>query len=317
MTGDAATRGSEFPLPLDGLLVVDKPAGWTSHDIVAKVRRISAVRRIGHAGTLDPAATGVLPLGIGQGARVLEYVSGADKAYRATVRLGLTTDTDDADGAPLESGDWQTVTEEQVRAALQRFVGEIEQIPPAYSAIKQAGVPLHRLARAGRDVSPPPRRVTVERITLLTLALPDVTIDVDCSKGTYIRSLARDLGSQLGCGAHLAALRRLRTGPFTLDDAHSLDEIAVAAASGGLPALILPPDVALLSAPALVVDAGDEMRLLTGRGIALGAPSYPPDTRARAYALDGTFLAIVRPAGPGGWAPDKVFTEGRTTNDER
>ena len=317
MTGDATTRTSQSAIPLDGLLVVDKPAGWTSHDVVAKARRITGVRRVGHAGTLDPAATGVLPLGIGQGTRVLEYLSGADKAYRATVRLGLTTDTDDAEGAPLESGDWHAVTEEQVRAALAQFVGEIEQVPPAYSAIKQAGVPLHRLARAGRAVRPPPRRVTIERITLLELALPDVSIEVECSKGPYIRSLARDLGVLLGCGAHLTALRRLRTGPFTLDGALSLDDIAAAAASGGLPALIVPPDVALLSAPVLVVGHADELRLLTGRSITRGAPSYSTDTRARAYAADGTFLAIVRAAAPDEWAPDKVFAEVRSTNDER
>lgn len=310
MPGDAAIGDDpQFHMRLDGLLVVDKPAGWTSHDVVAKVRRLTGIRRTGHAGTLDPAATGVLPLGIGRGTRMLEYLAGADKVYRATVRLGLTTDTDDAEGRPLAAGEWRGITDDHVRAALAAFVGEIEQVPPAYSAIKRGGVPLHRMARAGVAVRPEPRRVRIERIAVLDTTLPDVTIEVVCSKGTYVRSLARDLGAALGCGAHLAALRRLRTGPFTLNDAHSLEGLAAAAAWGALPALVLPPDMALLPAPALIVGAAGETRLLTGRSIPAGTGAALTGTMARAYGSDGTFLAVVRTTADGNWAPEKVFAQ--------
>lgn len=289
---------------MHGLLVVDKPAGWTSHDVVAKVRRLTGVRRVGHAGTLDPAATGVLPLGVGQGTRVLDYLAGADKSYRGTLRLGRTTDTDDAEGVTLEERDWSRISPEDVRAALGHFTGEISQVPPAYSAIKRGGVPLHRLARAGAPVRPEPRRVRIDRIDVLDVRLPDVTFEVECSKGTYIRSLARDVGEALGCGAHLVALRRLRTGPFTLTDAHTLEEISVTAESEGLPAMLLPLDTPLLGAPAMIVGAEDETRILTGRSVAAGRRD--PGVLARAYAADGAFLAVVR-AAASGWIPEKVF----------
>ncbi len=292
-------------LPLHGLLVVDKPVGWTSHDVVAKVRRITGVRRVGHAGTLDPAATGVLPVGVGQGTRVLEYLSATDKAYRATIRVGARTDTDDADGTVIEQRDWHGVTPADVRQALSRFVGLIDQVPPAYSAIKQHGVALHRLARRGVEVTPATRQVTIWRIDILDLTLPDVTIEVTCSKGTYVRSLARDLGDVLGCGAHLAALRRLRTGIFAESDAHTLEHLAAIAEAGGLPALLFAPDVALLAFPAIIVGAAGEDDVVNGRLLASVAPP-PPAMLARVYGDDGAFLATVSGAA-GGWQPEKVF----------
>lgn len=293
---------------MDGLLVIDKPAGWTSHDVVARVRRITGVRRVGHAGTLDPAATGVLPLGIGRGTRVLEYLGDADKSYIGTLRLGLTTTTDDAEGEPIQTRDWRGITEADVRAVLSRFVGDIAQVPPTFSAIKRAGVPLYRLARKGIAVRPEPRQVRIDRIDGLQIALPDLTIAVTCSKGTYIRSLARDIGEALGCGAHLTALRRTRHGPFTLAEALSLEALAPLAERGELAARLLPPDLTLLSAPVLIVGTASERRLLTGRSIRgeRGAASGP---RARVYAADGAFVAIARPDGHGGWLPDKVFAE--------
>ncbi len=318
---DTAHRTPHRAVSLDGLIVVDKPVGWTSHDVVAKLRRLTGERRIGHAGTLDPTATGVLPLGIGQGTRVIEYLLDDDKAYRATVRLGSTTDTDDAEGTVVRTGDWRSVTEEQVRAALGVFVGTIAQVPPAYSAIKRGGVPLHRLARAGEAVRPEPRRVTIYRIDVLAIALPDVTFEVVCSKGTYVRSLARDLGEALGCGGHLATLRRLRAGPFTLADAHTLGEIEDATASGGLPALLLPLDRPLLHTPALILDRRQESLLLTGRPLRhVGAPATPPRgstadvaaRRARAYGDDGAFVAVARHDGTA-WVPEKVFADPRAS----
>ncbi len=290
---------------LHGFLVIDKPEGWTSHDVVARIRRLTGLRRVGHAGTLDPLATGVLPVALGQATKLLEYLTEADKGYRATVRLGLTTDTDDATGTPLAERPWQHLTEEAVRRALAEFVGSIEQVPPTYSAIKRGGVPLYRLARRGQPVTAPARTVTISRIDLLTVALPDVTFEVACSKGTYIRSLARDLGERLGSGAHLRALRRLWTGPFDLRTAHTLDDVAQAVASGALPSLLLPPDAVLPAAPTLVLGPQGERRLVTGQ--ALGIPATHPDgTVGRAYGTDGALLGVVRVVA-GGWRPHKVL----------
>ena len=298
----------QAPAPLDGLLVVDKPAGWSSHDVVAKVRRITGVRRVGHAGTLDPMATGVLPLGLRQGTRVLEYLSDADKAYRGTIRLGTTTTTDDAEGEPVQVSDWRSITDEAVRAVLARFVGPLEQRPPSFSAIKRGGTPLYKLARRGVAVEAPLRHVTISSLNVLSLALPDIEVEVACSKGTYIRSLARDVGVALGCGAHLAALRRLRTGPFTLSQAHTLDDLATAAADGGLPALISTPDAALTVLPAVVVSGEAARRVLTGRDIAL--PDRPAGSAkiARCYDAVGHFLGLLENVAADQWHPAKMMT---------
>ncbi|MFN8555852.1 MAG: tRNA pseudouridine(55) synthase TruB [Dehalococcoidia bacterium] len=290
---------------LGGLLVIDKPAGWTSHDVVARVRRLAGRRRCGHAGTLDPLATGVLPLGLGSGTRMLEYLGDADKAYRATIRLGRTTDTDDADGLTLEERPWGGVTTGAIADAIAAFLGEIDQTPPIYSAIKRDGVPLHRLARAGAAVQVAPRRVRIDRIDVLDITPPHVTIEVACSKGTYIRSLARDLGATLGCGAHLAALRRLRHGPFTEADVHTLEAVAAAVAEGRLAGLLLPLDLPLATAPAITVDERAARLLLTGRIVPCSAVE-PEGRLGRAYDSSGRFLAVVR-ATAGAWAPVKVF----------
>jgi tRNA pseudouridine55 synthase len=291
---------------VDGLLVIDKPAGWTSHDVVAKVRRITGVRRVGHAGTLDPAATGVLPLGIGQGTRMLAYLGDADKSYTGIVRLGLTTTTDDATGEPEQERDWHGITEADIRRVLALFLGEIAQIPPAFSAIKRGGVPLYKLARAGIEVERAARRVRIDRLALLRVTMPDIAIAVECSKGTYIRSLARDIGEALGCGAHLSALRRTRHGPFTLAEATTLEALARAAEFGALPGLLLPADHALRQAPALVLGPANEQLLLTGRAVSSGAKNEAGQ-RARVYGADGSFLAVARADGQGHWLPEKVL----------
>lgn len=291
---------------MDGLLIIDKPPGWTSHDVVARVRRLSGVRRVGHAGTLDPMATGVLPLGLGRATRVLEYLSDAGKVYQATVRLGISTDTDDAEGVVIAERDPSALTEGQVRDALATFGGEIEQMPPVYSAIKQGGVSLHRLARAGRAVQVQPRRVRIDRIEVLAVALPEVTFVIECSKGTYVRSLARDLGERLGVGGHLTALRRLRSGPFTLAAAHTVEQLAATAADGKLATLLLPADAGIIAMVSLTLDSVQAYRVLTGRGIRLAGAPPPNATLARAYSADRVFLAIVR-AGDGEWMPAKVF----------
>ncbi|MGH2585360.1 MAG: tRNA pseudouridine(55) synthase TruB [Dehalococcoidia bacterium] len=298
------------PLPIDGLVIIDKPGGWTSHDVVARMRRLTGVRRIGHAGTLDPLATGVLPLGIGQGTRVLEYVSDAEKEYVATVRLGVATDTYDADGRIVATADWTGIGEAHIREILPDFTGQIDQRPPVFSAIKHRGVPLHRLARAGRDVDVPARTVTIFAIDVVAFDLPDVVIRVQCSKGTYIRSLAHDLGQELGCGAHLGALRRTATGGFALAQALTLDRWEQAITDGDWPAHVLPLDAPLAARPALILDAQSATRLQDGVAPAAHDAGLPPNTLARAYGLDGVLLAILRRRqGESGWRAEKVFVE--------
>lgn len=214
-----------------GLVVLDKPAGWTSHDVVARVRRIVRTRRVGHAGTLDPMATGVLVLGVDRATKLLGHLALTDKSYRATVRLGQSTLTDDAEGELTGGSSAAGVDPAAVRAGLAALTGEIEQVPSAVSAVKIAGRRAYARVRAGEEVALPPRRVTVSRLSLEALRRPapellDLDVVVDCSSGTYVRALARDLGAALGVGGHLTALRRTRVGPFTLAGALTLEQLA-------------------------------------------------------------------------------------------
>ncbi len=214
VTGPASPDRRNRPVPVEGILVVDKPQGMTSHDVVRKVRRVLKTRRVGHTGTLDPLATGVLPIAIGDGTRIVQFLMEGDKTYRATFKLGEITDTQDADGKILESRPLSGVSEETIAAAVRSLTGTIRQVPPMYSALKKNGVPLHRLARQGVEVPREAREIRIDRISLIDVQLPLVTIEVDCSKGTYIRTLCHDVGMLLGCGAHLTALRRTRNGSF-------------------------------------------------------------------------------------------------------
>jgi tRNA pseudouridine55 synthase len=222
----------------DGFAIVDKPPGMTSHDVVGRARRQLHERRIGHAGTLDPDATGVLLLGIGRATRLLQFLSGADKTYVAEIVLGIETDTLDAAGVIVETHDMAAVTVDDVVAAAKQFVGDIEQVPPMVSAIKVGGRRLHEMAREGIEIERPPRRVHVDRFDVEPIAPPRSAVPgaaralvyravIDCSSGTYVRSLAADLGRALGGGAHLRALRRTRVGRFTIDEACPLDAIVV------------------------------------------------------------------------------------------
>lgn len=216
---------------LGGILVVDKPTGLSSHAVVARIRRLAGTRKVGHAGTLDPMATGVLVLGIGRGTRLLHFLVGADKQYTATVRLGVATTTDDADGEITATADASGCTEHQVRAAAARLTGHIDQVPSAVSAIKVDGRRAYARVRAGEQVDLAPRPVTVSAFDVLGCSAAeaagavDVGVHVACSSGTYVRALARDLGASLGVGGHLTALRRTRVGPFGLADAHPLDDL--------------------------------------------------------------------------------------------
>lgn len=227
-------RPPRRPPAADGFVIVDKPQGWTSHDVVGRMRRLASTRKVGHAGTLDPMATGVLVVGIGRATRLLTYVVGEDKEYRATVRLGVSTTTDDAEGDVLERADAAGVTDAAVAAAVVPLTGPILQVPSSVSAIKVDGKRAYARVRAGEEIALAARPVTVSRFDVDALrretvegtTVVDVDVTVVCSSGTYVRALARDLGESLGCGGHLTMLRRTRVGGYTLDDARSLDELA-------------------------------------------------------------------------------------------
>ena len=212
---------------MHGLLLIDKPSGLSSHDVVRHVRRLFKTRKVGHAGTLDPLATGVLPVAIGEGTKLLQFLLAEDKAYRATMRLGVTTDTLDSEGTVLTTQVVPSDLAAVLPNLLPRFRGEIEQIPPMYSALKKDGVPLYKLARAGKVVEREARCVTIESLELINVQSPDVTLEVECTKGTYIRTLCADLGEAVGCGAHVIALRRLRTGQYPIERCLPLDQLSV------------------------------------------------------------------------------------------
>ena len=226
----AATRGSAQPVPAPGLVIVDKPAGMTSHDVVGRCRRLFGTRKVGHAGTLDPMATGVLVIGIERATKILGLITGTDKSYAATIRLGQTTSTEDAEGEVLRTVPAEQVTDEQIAAAVSALRGNIDQVPSAVSAIKVAGERSYKLAREGRAVELPARPVRIERFDVLAVrrhdGFADVDVVVDCSSGTYIRALARDVGDALGVGGHLTALRRTAVGRYGLDEARTLDDLA-------------------------------------------------------------------------------------------
>lgn len=291
----------------------------TSHDVVARVRRLARQKRVGHAGTLDPAATGVLPVCLGQATRVAEYLSESGKAYRATIRFGVVTDTYDAEGSVVRETP-VTLTEAEIAAALPAFLGEQMQVPPAYSAIKRGGQPVYKLARAGEQVELEPRPVVIYALRVVSWAAPDLVLDVECGKGTYIRSLAYDLGERLGPGAHLAALVRTRSGPFTLKQCVTLQGLERALADGTWRDALYAPDEALLERRAAILGAVSEARMRNGQLLRFGPETRPADgdgTDARepregellrAYTTDGRFMGLLRwETAQGAWQPAKVL----------
>ncbi len=302
----SASNPTEPQTALDGIFAIHKEAGWTSHDVVAKVRRIAHLKRVGHAGTLDPAATGVLPVCLGQATRVVEYLSDTGKAYRATITFGVETNTYDAEGevtATLPVP--ETLDEVAIAAVLPQFLGTVMQVPPIFSALKHNGQRLYDLARAGVVVEMKPRPVRIDALTIVDWHAPTLVLDVACGKGTYIRSLAHDLGAVFGCGAHLAALVRTRVGPFALAQTITLDGLATAFAEGTWSNHFYAPDEALLSLPAAILAEGNEDRLRKGQPLRF--PSVSEDEHLRAYATDGRFLGLLARRAPDAWQPDKVF----------
>lgn len=269
---------------MTGIAVVDKPAGWTSFDVVAKLRRALGERRIGHGGTLDPMATGVLPIFVGRATRAVEFLEAADKEYEAGLRLGLVTDTQDTTGRVLEERP-VNVSEEELRAAILGLRGEREQLPPMYSAVKVGGKALYAYARSGRTVERKSRRITVFDAVPLGWNGEEYRFRVVCSKGTYIRTLCHDLGESLGCGGAMSSLRRLRAGPFRLEETVTLEKVEERGADCLLPLDSLFPDF-----PSLRLDERGAGRIRCGGEIPLEAA----EGEYRLYAPDGEFLALAR-----------------------
>jgi len=290
-------------VPQPGLVVVDKPAGWTSHDVVARLRRLAGTRRVGHAGTLDPMATGVLVVGVGVATRLLHHLVLTDKAYTATIRLGQATVTDDAEGVVVSASSAADVTEDAVRAAMNELTGEIDQVPSAVSAIKVSGQRAYDRVRAGEDVVLDPRRVTVSRFAATAFRRPtpellDVDADVECSSGMYVRALARDVGAALEVGGHLTALRRTRVGPFPIELARTLDELATLDDPVTLPLT----EAVRAAFPVREIDDAETRELSFGRPLQpLGI-----DGVHGAFAQDGTVIALLREA-DGAARPVLVF----------
>jgi tRNA pseudouridine55 synthase len=283
-----------------GLAVIDKPAGWTSHDVVARVRRLAATRRVGHAGTLDPLATGVLLVGVGAATRLLGYLSGSDKSYRATVVLGVATTTDDAEGEPTVRRPTAGLTDEQIRSAAAGLVGRIEQVPPAYSAVQQQGRRAYAAARAGQPLDLPPRQIEVHRLEVLAVRRAGDTVladlDIDVSAGGYIRALARDLGRSLQVGGHLSALRRTRVGRYTLDRASPPEP----------PLALRPLDTVVAETfPRRDVDADTARRVAHGGRLPPGGSTEPVGV----FGPAGRLLALVADR-DGAAHPLVVFPEG-------
>jgi tRNA pseudouridine55 synthase len=312
--------GEEIRYPgtlMDGILNINKPAGKTSYDIVAAVKRLTGERHTGHAGTLDPEASGVLPVCLGKGTRIVEFLMDAHKIYRAVIELGITTDSYDGAGEITRRADAAHINRSDVEKALEAFRGDITQVPPMFSALKHQGQPLYNLAREGISVERPGRPVTIYRLDLLEWQPLLVTLEIECSKGTYIRSIANDLGEALGCGAYLKNLVRSAYGVFQLADAITLDDLGEAKRRGDWEKFLRPIDSVLGFMPSVTVDDTGEAAIKTGNppkiedkipDNAQTPPLFPSIEYMRAYSADGRFLAILhKDKEYGVWRPKKVF----------
>jgi tRNA pseudouridine55 synthase len=306
-----------------GIFNIDKPKGLTSHDVVSRVRRIlrsylreqtqnSKLRtqnyKVGHAGTLDPMATGVLPVVVGKATRLVEYLADADKAYRATLMLGATSDTYDAEGTVIATPDVHLPNLAEVEAALSPFRGAIAQLPPMHSAITVGGQKLYDLARKGVEVEREPRRVTIHRLDLEWYKQPELSLYVECSKGTYIRSLAHDLGAALGTGAYLTALVRTRHGPFTLDGATTLEGLEAAFGEGTWQESLYPPETIMQGWPSRTANEQEEVEIRQGKTLDAPPPASGSRGTLAAYTQRGELLAILYwDEARSTWQPRKVF----------
>ena len=272
---------------MNGIILIDKPQGWTSHDVVGKLRGILHERRIGHSGTLDPLATGLLVVFAGRATRAVEFAEADKKEYIAGLRLGISTDTQDITGRIINEGT-DLPDEMELRKALERFKGELEQIPPMYSAVKVGGKKLYELARKGESIERKPRHITVFGLETAGREDNDCILNVVCSKGTYIRTLCHDIGTALGCGGCMSSLRRTKSGVFSVEDAYTITEVQDAADRGEADKLLLPADTLFAGYPELRADAASEKLLRNGCIVDASAP----DGRFRVYSEKGEFLLL-------------------------
>jgi tRNA pseudouridine55 synthase len=295
-------------MTIDGFLNVNKPSGMSSFSVVSFVRRLTRQKKTGHAGTLDPLATGVLPICLGRATRITRFLMESGKTYRAEIELGVSTDTFDREGTITERLDPGTVTESEISNVLGFFRGKIEQMPPAYSALKSGGKRYYDMARAGETIDIKPRKVEIYRLDLISWEKPVLTIEVECSKGTYIRSLANDIGKRLECGGHLKSLVRTQYGPYNLENALSLSQLEAAAADDTLNELIDPPDGPLCHYNAMILGEKEELAVRCGRSIAMSDSESKDQDYIRAYSMSGEFIAVMA-AVPGSsiWHPAVVF----------
>lgn len=296
---------------VQGILNVIKPPQWTSMDVVRLIKRLTRQKRVGHAGTLDPQATGILPICIGQATRVMEYLVNSPKTYHAVVQLGVSTDTYDAQGQITDVRDPSHITLQDVDTALEAFRGVFYQVPPMYSALKREGERLYNLARAGKEVAREPRKVESFRLEVTGWNPPEVELEIECGRGLYVRSLAYDMGVALGCGASLGGLTRLSSGPFSMSSASTMEEIERACGDGSWESLLFPIDFPLIKLHAAMVHQDKEEAVKRGQGIYLGFPARVSsgDNLYRLYTVDGDFLALLRPDRvKGKWRAQKVFT---------
>jgi tRNA pseudouridine55 synthase len=277
---------------VDAVLIVDKPAGMTSHDVVARVRRIVGEKSVGHLGTLDPMATGVLPLVLGRFTRLAQFYNEADKRYEGTIQFGWATDTYDAEGHAAGPRQSAEISLQQVQAAAAEFIGEISQFPPPFSAKKIAGIPAHRLARKGQPVELKPKQVAIKELAFYDCGGQTVCFRAWVSSGTYLRSLAHDLGKKLGCGGHLAALKRTAVREFTIDEAYSLEQLEQAQATNTLDEFFLHPRLVLPEFPAVVASPESAARIRHGGAVNL--PEFSKAGIVRVFAGQRELLAIAR-----------------------
>ncbi|MEL0618109.1 tRNA pseudouridine(55) synthase TruB [Cobetia marina] len=294
-------------LPIDGVLLLDKPKGMSSNYALQKARRLYQAQKAGHTGTLDPMATGLLPVCFGEATKFSSHLLEADKVYRARIKFGQVTDTGDAEGEILREREIPELAESELEAVLDRFRGEIDQVPPMYSALKHQGRPLYELARQGIEIERAVRRVTIYNMALLVRHSDGIEIEVAVSKGTYIRSLAEDIGEALGCGAHLTALRRLKTGPFTGDAMLDFERLEALADQQAREGVLLPVDILLDHLPRLDITAEMARKILRGQQAETTTGSLEVDSLARVYQ-DQQLLGLVRIAAEGIIAPRRLLS---------
>ena len=309
-TPSSSEGGPATLVKLHGILNVDKPPAITTMDVVRRLKRASGQKRVGHGGTLDPVATGVVPVFFGHATRVMEYLINSTKDYRTEVELGVETDTYDSLGSPTKQRDASSVTADQVEQALESFRGTIHQVPPMFSALKRDGKRLYDLARSGIEVEREARVVEVQHLEMVRWDPPIATLEIRCGRGFYVRSLAHDLGQTLGCGGHMKSLVRQRSGPFRLSEAQSLEDAMTVFEDGDGQNLLRPPDVVLGHLRAVIADRGIETLIRKGQSLppGLGVPVTSSDEKCRLYTVDGRFIAVISfDTTQGRWHPDRVF----------